>query len=653
MRVLLTYIGVIFLGFLSFFSSLSQNRDSLWNVWNNAAAKDSVRIDALDHLCFLLAQESNNDSVQKLANLAYAFAKQHRLEKQKVRALLRKADAYYENDDERLRAYDIYMECYRLSKKLNYDNGIGASLNNIGTIYLNWGDCSNAIHYYYEGLKVIERRHDASQRAAALSNIATVYSHIGQFDSAINIAKKALPAALKEERVYASVLKCLGKIYEEAGKNDSAVAYFNRAIFQSLKTGNFYTLRHSYFDLAIHFFDRKDPGNAKKYLEKSRVLHEQFSDSVYIGKCMALEALLNYEEGNKTSAIQLAKRALVVIAKNIDKRDQMELVQKLSEWYEEKGDYKSAYGYKMKYSQLQDSVHNSDAKNALHLEQLKYTTEKKAILAKGELDRRIALLREDTEKRDLKKTIWTIVVVTSLVLVCVFAWFRYQFYKQKAIIEIQKNKLMKQQLLTAQMNPHFIFNSLNAIQNFIYSQNSYQAGIYLKQFSELIRMMLNFSRKEVISLEEEYQFLENYLDLQQLRFNGRFKYQLSIDPNLERDLIHIPPMMAQPFIENAIEHGLANKGPSEDGLLSVTLRMENNFLLYEIEDNGIGLKEAMRIQQELGKKHHSLAIDITKERLKEMNKTIDGPLIEIKDKSQANPPSSGVYVKFTTPFLTL
>ncbi|MBL7930923.1 MAG: histidine kinase [Bacteroidia bacterium] len=634
----------------------AQNKDSLWGIWLDNSRADTVRINAIDWLCLIMQQESNNDSSLKLADIAYAYSKKVKREKYAIRSLLRKADAYCDFEETRVKAFQLYQQTLALGKKYNYDNAQGASLNNIGTIYLNWGDYANAIHYYYEGLKVIERRKDSIQRVAALSNIADIYSKVGNCDSAITIAKRLVTPVAKEHRIYTSLLKTISDIYQHCDQDDSAFHYLKLVVERREKMKDIYGLRHSYMDMALHFLNDSlaNLPEARKYTAKSRKICEQISDSISIGKCMAMEAIITYDEGKKDLALPLLEKAIPVLAKNTDKRDLLEMTGKLAKWYKEKGNFKKAYALNETYKTLKDSIGSNDAKNALYLEQLKYATEKKAILEKAETDKKLAEIREAADKKDFQKTIWLVIAGAVLVVVIVLTILLYYHYKQKNTIQSQKNDLMKRQLLIAQMNPHFIFNSLNAVQNYIYKQDSYQAGIYLKQFSELIRMILDFSTKELISLEDEYQFLKNYLELQQLRFDGSFRFELNIDPELERDLIMIPPMMAQPFIENAIEHGLQQKKDAEEGFLSVRLSMKEHQLLYEIEDNGVGLAEAMRLKQKLGKKHESLAISITRERLQHMSagdtRHYD---IEIKDKRKSEKSSSGVYVKFVTPFLSI
>jgi sensor histidine kinase YesM len=130
--------------------------------------------------------------------------------------------------------------------------------------------------------------------------------------------------------------------------------------------------------------------------------------------------------------------------------------------------------------------------------------------------------------------------------------------KIKAELQQQKTEL-EMQALRAQMNPHFIFNSLNSINRFILQNNKAPASEYLTKFSKLIRMILNSSANEAVSLAEDLEALRLYLELESLRYDNKFKYKIECDPEMDADHIQVPPMLMQPFVENAIWHGLMNK----------------------------------------------------------------------------------------------
>ncbi len=178
--------------------------------------------------------------------------------------------------------------------------------------------------------------------------------------------------------------------------------------------------------------------------------------------------------------------------------------------------------------------------------------------------------------------------------------------------------VLEQKLLRSQMNPHFIFNSLSSIQSFIFESNPVEAGSYLSRFAELIRSILYNSREEYITLENEIKTLKNYFELQQLRYNHKFDFEIDVDPMLDIEEISIPPMLAQPFIENAVEHGI--KYIEDNGLITVSFTLMENSIMLIVEDNGIGIKAAKNMKNKKGSEHKSLATIITRERIEILNK---------------------------------
>ena len=221
--------------------------------------------------------------------------------------------------------------------------------------------------------------------------------------------------------------------------------------------------------------------------------------------------------------------------------------------------------------------------------------------------------------RPFQATIWFYIILTGggiiLITFAVLIVFRQQRRRNKLREELLE---MQQRLLRTQMNPHFIFNSLLSIQNFIYKNEPGQAGKYLSRFAKLIRLILRSSRKEVITLEEEIEFLNYYLALQKLRFKKRFDYRFDIDEKIRQEQVYIPPMLAQPFIENAIEHGL--KDISHEGIIQIRFFMEINYLVFEVEDNGVGIYRSEREKSLTDSNHESLGQQITYDRLRLLNK---------------------------------
>ncbi len=218
---------------------------------------------------------------------------------------------------------------------------------------------------------------------------------------------------------------------------------------------------------------------------------------------------------------------------------------------------------------------------------------------------------------------WFITIVIITVGGIVFAVFKWRInrIKSKAAEEQKKTQMEKeileleQKALRLQMNPHFIFNALNSIQSQIGTDNEQAARYYLAKFSRLMRQILDNSRQATITLEEEVNTLENYLLIEKFCNGDRFDYGITVDAGLEKDYIKIPPMLLQPFIENAIKHGLKYIHEKR-GMIEVTFSEKNNLLECTVTDNGIGRTKAEEMNQNSKETYHkSTALLVTQERL--------------------------------------
>ena len=215
--------------------------------------------------------------------------------------------------------------------------------------------------------------------------------------------------------------------------------------------------------------------------------------------------------------------------------------------------------------------------------------------------------------------------------------------------EVQK-KLMESQLtaLRAQMNPHFLFNSLNSIQEFIITNDKRSANYYLSRFSRLVRNILNTSSENEIRLKKEIETLQLYLDLEALRFEKNFEHVFDIDESLDIENIYIPSMLIQPYVENAIKHGLMHKRGMKK--LFIRFLKKENILICEVEDNGIGRERSIEIQKQNPKVYTSKAMSLTKERLDLINSSIPSKLdLEIIDLKNKNNESMGTKVIIQVP----
>ncbi len=181
------------------------------------------------------------------------------------------------------------------------------------------------------------------------------------------------------------------------------------------------------------------------------------------------------------------------------------------------------------------------------------------------------------------------------------------------------NKELKRQALSAQIDPHFIFNALNSIQNFILKSDKLNAQKYLSKFARLMRFHLNSSLKKYIPLKDELDAITSYLELEKLRFENRFQFEIRLDANLDARNLEIPSMLLIPFLENAVWHGILPRDDN-NGVINIDIKWEENELTVEIKDNGIGIRASEELKdREVLKEHESAGVKITKERLELMH----------------------------------
>jgi len=211
-------------------------------------------------------------------------------------------------------------------------------------------------------------------------------------------------------------------------------------------------------------------------------------------------------------------------------------------------------------------------------------------------------------------TWWAVCSAIAVVAAFVFGVYKYRTGQLKKEIALQKQlALVERQALRSQMNPHFLFNALNAIQGYIADGDKAAANRYLSRFSRLVRAALHHSRLTQVPLEDELRNLENYLELERMRFHEMFDYRITVAGNLNPADITLPPMLVQPFLENAILHGLSKK--EGKGQLDLDFRLENGSLLVTVTDNGIGIEQSQRLKKESGQEHQSVGMSITARRL--------------------------------------
>ena len=196
--------------------------------------------------------------------------------------------------------------------------------------------------------------------------------------------------------------------------------------------------------------------------------------------------------------------------------------------------------------------------------------------------------------------------------------------RQKTLIAARMAEL-EQTALLARMNPHFIFNCLNAIQAYIIDRDVHSANEFIGHVSRLVRRTLEISDSSSISLETEIDYISAYMELEKKRFSDRFSYAVRVGQGVPLLQYSIPPLILQPYLENAILHGVCNRSDKE-GHIEIRMEMEDDFLVCTIEDNGIGRKQATQCKTALGERHRSLGMALTAKRIDWLNATGQYPI---------------------------
>jgi two-component sensor histidine kinase len=309
----------------------------------------------------------------------------------------------------------------------------------------------------------------------------------------------------------------------------------------------------------------------------------------------------------------------------------------------QKGDLKAALAYQKAYSDwlAKSPVWRSAARieemtsSNLREERERLIDFQRASIEKAQKERKIIELQKD------RQLFISIIFIVAIIFGVVIFILRIQ---QSRIKQEQREAELSQTLLRTQMNPHFVFNAMSVIQSYIYENDPEKSSQFLVKFSRLMRLILENSPKEFIPIELEIEILDKYLATQKMRFENRFDYTLDISDDLLFNKAMVPPMITQPFIENAIEHGQLHT--VKDGHILVQMRAEGQSMLLRIEDNGVGRKKSQKTKKI--RTHKSMAIDITKERIEIINKKykFNGSLLfEDLNKEQ----ETGTVVKLVLP----
>jgi len=370
------------------------------------------------------------------------------------------------------------------------------------------------------------------------------------------------------------------------------------------------------------------PLQANKLLLRAIKIYEKEENNIGLALCKWSQALILRGSGEFKSALNLIKQSDEFLQKAGYQALRFELYDFELAIYQETKDYSKALASSLKARKMRDDYYNYQRNTLIADIQNSYENQLK--------DKQIRFLDAENKLqtgklRESKIIYWG---TTCILALAVLGLSSYIIQRQKIVKQLKKTEVLNASLqksletqlydaqlsaARAQMNPHFVFNAINAIQNLILKENKKDALNYLNDFSRLTRITLENSKEETITLEEEIDFLQYYIRLEQLRYPNKFDYELEMDQSIDdAGYERVPPMMIQPFVENAIKHGLRHK--EGKGLIRITFTIVNAVLLCVIEDNGIGRNAAASL---VDMNHSSMATTLTDARLQLLQKKSD------------------------------
>ncbi|UOY07819.1 histidine kinase [Muricauda sp. SCSIO 64092] len=453
------------------------------------------------------------------------------------------------------------------------------------------GEMDLALEYYEEGLRIAKKNQVTPKVTDLTSKIAETYALAdrrieaeGYFDSSLELSKKESP---------------------------------KRAIQESEKVADFYNRANRYSD---EIKQRKSSLNELNKLGDEAVVRDK---GIAVEDTITSQRI-NYKIGRAYVAQNRLNEAIPYLQKSIVEADseddlliQKEATRKLSEVYEYKGDFSKAFETYQDYVTLVDTLYVRKEQEISRLARLnREIATKQNRISSLEQERELsqskynlALTEQQLFETRTKWQTWLIYsLIFAMLLLALTVFFFYRTNKQQKLT----NNLLALKSLRSQMNPHFIFNALNSVNNYIAKNDERSANRFLSEFSVLMRTVLENSEEDFIPFSKELELLKLYVKLEHSRFTEKFDYRIDVDDDIRIEEFEIPPMLIQPYVENAIWHGLRYK--KDKGFLNITVNQPSGSLLtITITDDGIGRKKSAELKTQNQRKQKSKGMgNITK-----------------------------------------
>lgn len=483
--------------------------------------------------------------------------------------------------------------------------------NSLGNIYKDMVLFKQAIDAYFEALNLWELKGDSNGISIAYGSIGLMYYYQKEWDKALEFNRKKLPISLVAGNLWeaSKTYNTIAQIYNSQHKYDTALFFLRKGLNLDNQMNYPAGMASTCNNIASVLLMLSKSDSALWYAKQSVTIAAKTGDKeiatyyITLGNVMQKsnfdeEALQNVEK-----AYDLAKKQKLPLTRS-------DASMLLSIIYNKTKRHDLAYKFLREYMQLRDSISSDENRMQVTRMEIQYDFDKKQKAA--EYARMEEKMIQENRIRQSR------IIMSGLIVLLVFvALVSFLVLRHNRLRSRYTRMDLEQRLLRAQMNPHFIFNSLSAVQDFILAGKPKNASNYLTKIARLMRNILENSREEFIPLEKEIETVKLYLDLQKLRFENEFEYKVSCDAEIDPQNFSIPPMLTQPCVENSVEHGLLHK--KEKGLLTVTYSLDKSLMRLEVTDNGLGRNGPDTVIQKTKK---SVSTQITTERLENFRKKL-------------------------------
>lgn len=529
-------------------------------------------------------------------------------------------------------AISYHQKALTIFQTLHKKAGSANCLNSLGINYMWLSDYTSALNNYLQALKIFQELKEPAETAMLNMNIGILFHKLKDFKKSLSNLQMATEYhKTSGNKVYlAQCFNNTGNVYMDMKKYNVAIGYYRNALELYRQSKNEYGIASEFLNLGTLYFNLQKYDSSWIYLHQSVPLYKKLGDIddlamayEYFGEILLKAPSsffskfnLSYQHRYKKAEENL-KYSLTLFEKSEDLEGQSDVLISLSLLHEKQNRIKDALAEFKQGMEIHDSIINLDKKEEIVRAEEKFEYDKKELLLNAGHQKQQALAQVEIKRQTIIKNS----ALGGAGILLFSGAFTFLFYKKRRDAEKQKlDSDLKAEIsdvemkaLRSQMNPHFIFNSLNSISEFVLHNDVRSADNYLSKFAKLMRITLENSMQKEVALTDDLQALEYYMQLEALRLKHKFDFEINVDSAIDKENTLIPPMILQPFVENSIWHGIAKK--EGIGKIKIRVSREGNMLKCVVEDDGIG-RSFTKSKEE----RKSLGMKITNERIQLINK---------------------------------